>query len=161
MENTEMKIRDVTVYLAKAWRTYLFVVIDTDEGLYGLGEAGLTGRELAVAGAIEHFKHLLIGQDPFQIEHIWQMLFRGGFFPAQRVLTSAIAAIDIALWDIKGKALGVPVYELLGGRVRDKVACYNHLGGSTAEALVDSCQTAVEEGWKFLRWGLAHQDGNI
>jgi hypothetical protein len=75
-----MKIQDVTVYLAKEWRTFLYVVIDTDEGIYGLGEAGLTGRELAVAGAIEHFKPLLIGQDPYRIEHIWQMLFRGGFF---------------------------------------------------------------------------------
>jgi L-alanine-DL-glutamate epimerase-like enolase superfamily enzyme len=156
-----MKIQDVTVYLAKEWRTFLYVVIDTDEGIYGLGEAGLTGRELAVAGAIEHFKPLLIGQDPYRIEHIWQMLFRGGFFPAQRVLTSAIAAIDIALWDIKGKALGVPVYELLGGRVRDKVVCYNHNDGSTIDGLVESCQQAVEAGWKFLRWGLPQQDGNI
>jgi L-alanine-DL-glutamate epimerase-like enolase superfamily enzyme len=113
-----MKITDVTVFLAKEWRTFLFVVVDTDEGIYGLGEAGITGRELAVQGAIEHFKPLLIGEDPFRIEHIWQMLFRGGFFPAQRILTAAISAIDVALWDIKGKALGVPVYELLGGRQR-------------------------------------------
>jgi len=152
-----MKISDVTVYLAKEWRTFAFVVIDTDEGIYGLGEAGITGRELAVQGAIEHFKPLLIGQDPFRSEHIWQMLFRGGFFPAQRILTAAISAIDIALWDIKGKALGVPIYELLGGRVRDRVLTYNHNGGSTVEELVDSCKQAVAEGWKVLRWGLAHQ----
>ena len=156
-----MKITDVTVFLAKEWRTFCFVVIDTDEGIYGLGEAGLSGRELAVQGAIEHFKPLLIGQDPFRIEHIWQLLFRGGFFPAQRVLTSAIAAIDVALWDIKGKALGVPVYELLGGRVRDKVLTYNHNGGETVEALVEQCQKSVEEGWKVLRWGFAHQKGNL
>lgn len=156
-----MKITDVTVYLAKEWRTFCFVIIDTDEGIYGLGEAGLTGRELAVQGAIEHFKPLLIGQDPFRIEHIWQMLFRGGFFPAQRVLTAAIAAIDVALWDIKGKALGVPIYELLGGRVRDKVLTYNHNGGETIEELVESCQRSVEEGWKVLRWGFAHQKGNM
>jgi len=156
-----MKITDVTVYLAKEWRTFCFVVIDTDEGIYGLGEAGITGRELAVQGAIEHFKPLLIGQDPFRIEHIWQMLFRGGFFPAQRILTAAIAAIDTALWDIKGKALNVPVYELLGGRVRDKVLTYNHNGGETIEELVESCQKSVEEGWKVLRWGLAHYKGSI
>lgn len=156
-----MKITDVTVYLAKEWRTFCFVVIDTDEGIYGLGEAGITGRELAVQGAIEHFKPLLIGEDPFRIEHIWQKLFRGGFFPAQRILTAAIAAIDIALWDIKGKALGVPVYELLGGRVRDKVLTYNHNGGETIEQLVESCQKSVEDGWKVLRWGLAHQKGSI
>lgn len=156
-----MKITDITVYLAKEWRTFCFVIIDTDEGIYGLGEAGLTGRELAVQGAIEHFKPMLIGQDPFRIEHIWQQMFRGGFFPAQRVLTSAMAAIDVALWDIKGKALGVPVYELLGGRVRDKVLTYNHNGGETIEQLVESCQKSVEEGWKVLRWGLAHQKSNI
>lgn len=156
-----MKITDVTVYLAKDWRTYLYVVVDTDEGIYGVGEAGITGRELAVAGALEHFKPLLIGQDPFRTEHIWQLLFRGGFFPAQRILTAAISAIDIALWDIKGKALGVPVYELLGGKVRDKVACYNHCIGATVEALVESCRKSVDEGWKFLRWGLGHHPGNI
>jgi galactonate dehydratase len=89
------------------------------------------------------------------------MLFRGGFFPAQRILTAAISAIDIALWDIKGKALGVPVYELLGGLARDKVATYNHNGGETIEQLVESCQKSVEEGWKFIRWGFAHQKGNI
>jgi L-alanine-DL-glutamate epimerase-like enolase superfamily enzyme len=156
-----MKITDITVYLAKEWRTFLFVVIDTDEGIYGLGEAGITGRELAVQGAIEHFKPLLIGQDPFRTEHIWQMLFRGGFFPAQRILTAAIAAIDIALWDIKGKALGVPVYQLLGGLARDKVITYNHNVGETIEELVESCQRSVEAGWKVLRWGLAHQKGSV
>jgi galactonate dehydratase len=151
-----MKITDVTVYLAKEWRTFLFVVIDTDEGIYGIGESGITGRELAVAGAIEHFKPLLIGQDPFRIEHIWQTLYRCGFFPAQRILTAAMAAIDVALWDIKGKALGVPVYELLGGRVRDKVLTYNHNVGETVEQLVEACQLSIEQGWKVLRWGIAH-----
>ncbi len=156
-----MKISDVKVYLAKESRTFCFVVVETDDGLSGIGEAGLTGRELAVQGAIEHFKPLLIGQDPFRSEHLWQLLFRGGFFPAQRVLTSAIAAIDIALWDIKGKALGVPVYELLGGRVRDRVLTYNHNGGDSVEELVECCQRSVDEGWKVLRWGLAHQPGAI
>jgi galactonate dehydratase len=156
-----MKITDITVYLAKEWRTFLFVVIDTDEGIYGLGEAGITGRELAVQGAIEHFKPLLIGHDPFRTEHIWQMLFRGGFFPAQRILTAAMAAIDIALWDIKGKALGVPVYQLLGGLARDKVVTYNHNVGETIEELVESCQRSVEAGWKVIRWGLAHQKGSV
>ena len=120
-----MKITDIQTY--PVWgggRNFLFVVVDTDEGIYGVGETGITGRELAIVGAIEHFKPLLIGQDPARIGHIWQTLFRGGFFPAQRILTSAISAIDIALWDIKGKALGVPVYELFGGRARDKVVCY-------------------------------------
>ncbi|MCD6285916.1 MAG: mandelate racemase/muconate lactonizing enzyme family protein [Anaerolineae bacterium] len=158
-----MKITDISTY--PVWggqRNFLFVVVDTDEGIYGVGEAGLTGRELAVIGGIEHFKPLLIGLDPFRIEHIWQMLFRGGFFPAQRILTSAIAAIDMALWDIKGKALGVPVYELLGGLARDKVVCYPHNRGHATEVepLVESCLQTTEEGWKFVRFGLP-QNGDI
>jgi L-alanine-DL-glutamate epimerase-like enolase superfamily enzyme len=150
-----MKITDITVHLVKERRTFLFVIVETDKGITGVGEAGITGRELAVAGAIEHFKPLLIGLDPFQTEHIWQLLFRGGFFPAQRILTAAISAIDIALWDIKGKALGVPLYELLGGKVRNKVACYCHNTGSTISELVDSCKRAVDEGWRFVRFGIA------
>ena len=158
-----MKITNIECY--PVWgggRNFLFVVVDTDEGISGVGEAGITGRELAVMGAIEHFKALLIGQDPGRIEHIWQFLFRGGFFPAQRILTSAIAAIDIALWDIKGKALGVPIYELLGGKVRDKVVCYPHNRGHALEIapLVESCLETKEQGWKFVRWGLP-QDGNV
>jgi len=153
-----MQITDVTCY--PVWggqRNFLFVVVDTDEGLYGVGESGLTGRELAVMGAIDHFRPLLIGQDARRIEHLWQLLSRGGFFPHGKVLGSAIAAIDIALWDIKGKSLGVPVYDLLGGRVRDKVACYCHLrpghtGGT--DQLVADAQRRASEGWRFLRWGL-------
>ena len=100
-------------------RNNLFVTVDTDEGISGVGESGLSGRELAVIGAIDHFRPLLIGEDATRIEYIWQVLFRGGFFPANRVLCSAISAIDIALWDIQGKALGVPIYRLLGGLARD------------------------------------------
>ena len=91
-------------------------------------------------------------------------MFRGGFFPANRVLCSAISAIDIALWDIQGKALGVPVYQLLGGRVRDKVVCYPHAQvpgeGDDVAALVDNCQRLVGEGWRFVRWGLP-QNGDL
>ena len=157
-----MKITNVEAY--PMWggsRNFLFVVVDTDEGIYGVGEAGITGRELAVMGAIEHFKPLLVGQDPFRIEHVWQILYRGGFFPAQRILSAAISAIDIALWDIKGKALGVPIHELLGGRVRDKVVCYPHnVGhGVDVQQLVASCLQTKEEGWKFVRWGLPDEGG--
>ena len=93
-----MKITNIETY--PVWgghRNFLFVVVDTDEGIYGVGEAGITGREQAVVGAIEHFEPLIIGQDPGRIEHIWQLLSRGGFFPAQRILAAAISAIDIAL----------------------------------------------------------------
>jgi galactonate dehydratase len=157
-----VKITNIEAY--PVWggqRNFLFVVVDTDAGIDGVGEAGLTGRELAVIGALDHFKPLLIGQDPMRTEHLWQLLFRGGFFPAQRVLAAAISAIDIALWDIKGKALGVPVYELLGGRVRDKVVCYPHNVGHSREIgpLVESCLQSKAEGWKFVRWGLPENNG--
>ena len=157
-----MKITGIETY--PVWngrRNFLFVIIDTDEGIYGVGEAGITGKELAVVGVIEHFKPVLIGEDPFRLEHISQVLYRGGFFPAQRIQTAAISAIDIALWDIKGKALNVPVYELLGGKVRDKVVCYPHVqapGGP--KGLAESALAAKEEGWKFARWGVDF-DGEI
>ncbi len=158
-----MKITNIECY--PVWggqRNFLFVVVDTDEGIYGVGEAGITGREKAVVGAVEHFRDLLVGEDPTRIEHIWQVLFRGGFFPAQRILTSAMAAIDIALWDLRGKALGVPIYDLFGGKVRDKVVCYPHNVGHEMEIepLVESCLATKEEGWKFVRWGLPN-DGEF
>jgi galactonate dehydratase len=137
-------------------RNYLFVIVDTDEGISGYGESGLTGRELAVSGVIDHLRPELIGQDPRRIEHLWQYIARSAFFPAEGAVAAALSAIDIALWDIKGKALGVPVYELLGGLVRDKVVCYPHNAGHFMDAgsLVDSCRQTTEAGWKFVRWGL-------
>jgi galactonate dehydratase len=158
-----VKITNIETYpVWGGFRNYFFVVVDTDEGIYGVGEAGLTGRELAMAGTVEHLKPMLIGQDPQRIEHIWQQMFRGGFFPAQGIASAAISAIDIALWDIKGKALGVPVYQLLGGLVRDKVVCYPHNTGHSMDvpSLVESCLQTKEEGWKFVRWGLP-QDGAL
>jgi L-alanine-DL-glutamate epimerase-like enolase superfamily enzyme len=158
-----MKITDITSFpVYNGQRNNLFVVIDTDESIYGVGESGLSGRELAVMGAIEHLKPLLIGQDPSRIEHLWQVMLRGGFFPANRVIASAISAIDIALWDIQGKALNVPIYKLLGGLVRDRVVCYPHnqpAHEGDVQALVDSCLQTKAEGWKFVRWGLAADDG--
>ena len=152
-----MKITAIDVW--PVWngnRNSLFVTVDTDEGISGVGESGLSGRELAVVGAIDHFRPMLLGMDPFRTEYIWQLLFRGGFFPAQRIQTAAMAAIDIALWDIKGKALNVPVYDLLGGLARERVICYPHNNGHSMEVepLVDSCLATVEAGWKFVRWGL-------
>ena len=152
-----MKITNIEAYtVPTGTRFSLFLVVDTDEGIYGVGEAGITHRERAEIGALDHFREIAIGTDPFRTEHLWQVLFRGGFFPAQRIQTAVISAIDIALWDIKGKALGVPVYELLGGRVRDKVICYPHNVPSDKDigGLVDSCLKSKEEGWKFVRWGL-------
>jgi len=157
-----MKITNVECYPVFDGRNAVFVVVDTDEGLSGVGEAGLTRRARAIAGVIEDYKELLVGQDPFRIEHLWQLMSRGGFFPHDRISGAALAAVDIALWDIKGKALGVPVYELLGGRVRDKVVCYPHNGGRTIEELIASCRRTRDEGWKFVRFSpLPGPDGRF
>ncbi len=115
-----MKITDVKLRFAKH---YLFVQVYTDAGIVGLGEAGNWGYLQATASAIEKFADYLIGKDPFRIEDFNQNFLRSVYFRGS-VIMSAISAIDIALWDIKGKALGVPVYELLGGRTRDKVRVY-------------------------------------
>jgi galactonate dehydratase len=161
-----MKITNIETFAVyNGARNNLFVTVDTDEGIDGVGESGLSGRELAVIGAIEHMKPLLIGQDATRIEHLWQTLFRGGFFPANRVIGSAISAIDIALWDIVGKSLNVPIYRLLGGLAHERVVCYPHaqVPGETddVDALVDNCRKHVAEGWKFLRWGLPQQPNDV
>ena len=134
-------------------RNFFFVKVETDGGIYGIGEGGITWRELAAAACVDHLKPLLIGEDPSQIEHLWQLMFRGGFFPAGRIACSAISAIDIALWDIRGKVLGVPVYDLLGGLVRKKVVCYPHIGGESPEQLANNAIKMADQGWRFVRWG--------
>ena len=127
-----MRIRDIKSY--PIWvgnRNQLVVKVETDEGIYGLGESGLSGRELAVMGAIDHFRPFLIGQNPMQMGRIWQELYRSQYFEGGRVLAAAQSAIDIALYDIAGKALGVPVHQLLGGHQRDTVPCFVTASGST------------------------------
>ena len=146
-----MKITAVKPFLIKDDRPYFFVKVETDEGIYGIGEAGITFREWAVEGAVRHLELLLVGQDPFRTEFLWQLMHRRGFFPAEKILCSAISAIDIALWDIKGKALNQPLYNLIGGLTRNKVVCYPHTRGNTLDELLDSCRQAVSDGWKFVR----------
>ena len=149
-----MKITNVKSF--PVWggnRNFFFVKVETDAGIYGIGEGGITWRELAAAACVDHLKPLLIGEDPSQIEHLWQLMFRGGFFPAGRIACSAISAIDIALWDIRGKVLGVPVYDLLGGLVRKKVVCYPHIGGESPEQLANNAIKMADQGWRFVRWG--------
>ncbi len=135
-------------------RNFVFCVVDTDEGISGIGEAGVGSRAHAVLGAFDHLREQIIGEDPARIEHLWQVMFRGGFFPAGNVVGSALSAIDIALWDIRGKALGVPLYDLLGGLSRERVVCYPHCNEFGVEPLLESAQQRVAEGWKFVRWGL-------
>ncbi len=141
-----MKITDIAVYPIQApGRTLVVVLVETDEGLTGVGEAGLQRRWKAIEGVVEHFKRWLIGEDPMRIEWIWQRMFRGGFYPADRLIGSALSGVDIALWDIKGQALGVPVYELLGGRCRDDVECFFQPGYLTS-VVEHPRETGVAEG---------------
>jgi L-alanine-DL-glutamate epimerase-like enolase superfamily enzyme len=150
-----MKISAVDTHIVwGGYRNFLFITVDTDDGISGVGESGLTGRELAVVGAVDHLRPLLIGANPTRIEHLWQVMSRSAFFPALGAAAAAMSAIDIALWDIRGKALGVPVYELLGGLCRDRVVCYPHCNEFGVEPLVESARRAHAEGWKFVRWGL-------
>lgn len=149
-----MRITDIKPY--PVWvgnRNQLVVKVETDEGISGLGESGLSGRELAVIGALKHFREFLIGKDPMQRGRIWQELYRSQYFEGGRVLLAAQSAIDIALYDIAGKALGVPVYQLLGGKQRDVVPCFATASGGTGEELLASAELLYERGWRVIRTG--------
>ena len=134
-------------------RLYYTVRVETDAGIYGLGEVGISNWGRAIANAVDHLGELVIGADPWDTERLWQEMFRSGYFPADKVYCCAISAIDIALWDIKGKSVNLPTYKLLGGQVRDKVVCYPHIIGTDKQQIVEGSKKAVDEGWKFVRWG--------
>lgn len=156
-----MKISRITPYIVGDVRNFFFVVVETDDGLRGVGEGGVTWREQAVAGFVEALRPSLLGHDPRRTEHLWQVMFRCGFFPAGRVGAAAISAIDIALWDIKAQALGVPLYQLLGGLTRERVVCYPHVVGETVDALVDDALRHVRDGWQFVRFNLPEQGNQL
>ncbi len=144
-----MKITNVRLYsVAPRW---LFLAMDTDEGVTGWGEPVIEGRASSVAAAVNELTPYLIGRDPSRINDIWQTLYRGGFYRGGPILMSAIAGIDQALWDIKGKVLGQPVYELLGGLVRDKMKTYSWVGGDDPSAEVEQMQTLMEAGWDTFK----------
>ena len=148
-----MKITDIKPY--PVWvgnRNQLVVKVETDEGIYGLGESGLSGRELAVVGALRHFREFLIGTDPMQRGRIWQELYRSQYFEGGRVLLAAQSAIDIALYDIVGKALGVPVYQLLGGKNRDFIPCFATATGAGSK-LIEDIRLLMQHGWQVIRTG--------
>lgn len=148
-----MRITDIRVIVTCPSRNYVLVKVLTDEpGLYGVGDATLNGRELAVASVLEnHLKPLLIGADPDRVEDIWQSIFRGTYWRGGPVLMTALAGIDLALWDIKGKRAGLPLYSLLGGRCRGGALCYTHAGGRDFVEVEDSVRKAVEGGFKVVR----------
>ncbi|MFC1525308.1 galactonate dehydratase [Candidatus Latescibacterota bacterium] len=155
-----MKISDIRTFpVFDGSRNYLFVKVDTDAGLYGVGEFGITWKEQAGIGAVEHMKRHLLGQDPLNIERLWQVLFRGDFFPGGRINMAAQSAIDIALWDIKGKALDQPVHMLLGGQLRDRVPCYTGIGGATPDDTAEAARQRVAEGWRYVRLSVLDRGG--
>ncbi len=128
-----MKITEIRPIVTCPGRNYVFVKIFTDEpGLYGVGEGTLNGSETIVAEAIRHISHLLLGRDPQRIEDLWHLVYRQGYWRGGPIFMAALAAIDIALWDIKGKQANLPVYQLLGGKARDGVMCYSHAHGRDA-----------------------------
>ncbi len=144
-----MKITDAKVTVCSPGRNFVTLKIYTDSGVYGLGDATLNGRELAVASYLsDHIVPCLIGRDPFQTEDIWQYLYRGAYWRKGPVTMMAIAAVDVALWDIKAKALNTPLYNLLGGKARNGVMVYGHANGGTIAETVDEVGRHIDQ--KFL-----------
>jgi galactonate dehydratase len=147
-----MRIADIECFpVLIGDRNQLLVRVEADNGIVGWGEAGLVSRLRAVQGAIEHFRDFLVGQDPLRINHLWQDMYRSQYFEGGRVLSAAIAAIDIALMDMKGKALGVPVFQLLGGRCRDFVPAYASVRAASSAQAVDLALRLKAEGWTCIR----------
>jgi mannonate dehydratase len=147
-----MKITDVKVIVTCPGRNFVTVRIHTDEGLYGLGDATLNGRELAVASYLQdHLAPCLIGRDPRQSEDIWHYLYRGAYWRRGPVTMAAIGAVDTALWDIKAKTAGMPLYQLLGGRSREGVMVYGHANGRDIEETCDEVARYRELGYLAVR----------
>jgi len=166
-----MKITDARIIVCSPGRNFVTLKIETDAGLSGIGDATLNGRELAVASYLtEHVVPCLIGRDPHQIEDTWQYLYQGAYWRRGPVTMSAIGAVDTALWDIKAKAAGMPLNQLLGGKSRSGVLVYGHANGSDIEHTVDEVLRMREQGFKAVRaqsgvpglakvYGVAQGDG--
>src|SRR5271165_722875 len=147
-----MKITHAYVVVTSPGRNFVTLKVETDEGIYGLGDGTLNGRELAVASYLtDHLIPCIIGRDPFQTEDIWQYLYRGAYWRRGPVTMAAISAVDIALWDIKGKALNTPVYNLLGGKSREGVLVYGHASGGDIEETVQAVAKYKDAGYKAIR----------
>jgi mannonate dehydratase len=147
-----MKISHVDVLVTSPGRNFVTVKITTDDGVVGYGDATLNGRELAVASYLrDHVAALLIGRDAHRIEDTWQYLYRGAYWRRGPVTMAAIAAVDTALWDIKAKVAGLPLYQLLGGASRTGALAYGHASGSDQEALFDSIRAHLELGYRAIR----------
>ena len=150
-----MKIKDIRIIVCSPGRNFVTVKIVTDEGIYGIGDGTVNGREKAVVAYLEHIVPTLIGKDPMRLEDIWQYLYRGAYWRRGPITMAAISAIDMALWDIKGKAANMPVYQLLGGASRQHVMIYQHVGGLTIEETVEGVLAKKEEGLQAIRAQIA------
>ena len=148
-----MKITEIKTFLCHAYRTnWVFVKVMTDDGIYGVGEATLEYKEHAVIAAIHELDRVLIGKDPHNIEAIWHDCYRDAYWRGGPVLMSALASLEMALWDIKGKALGVPVYDLFGGKYRDKIRVWRHITPNNDYGLFKALLLeAKEEGFTAVR----------
>jgi mannonate dehydratase len=147
-----VKITDAKVFVSCPGRNFVTLKIWTDQGIFGLGDATLNGRELAVASYLsDHLIPCLIGRDPSQTEDVWQYLYRGAYWRRGPVTMTAIAAVDMALWDIKGKALNTPVYNLLGGKSRTGVLVYGHANGRDIEETADEVAKYKAKGYLAVR----------
>jgi galactonate dehydratase len=154
-----MKITKLTTYrVAPRW---MFLKIETDGGVTGWGEPVVEGRARTVEAAVHELSHYLVGQDPSRINDLWQAMYRGGFYRGGPILMSAIAGIDQALWDIKGKALGQPVYDLLGGLVRDRMKMYSWVGGDRPAAIVEGIGHQVQGGFDTFKMNGTEELGMI
>jgi len=147
-----MKILSAKVIVTSPDRNFVTLKIVTDEGVYGIGDATLNGRELAVATYLqEHVIPCLVDKDPLQTEDIWQFLYRGAYWRRGPVTMAAIAAVDTALWDIKAKVAGMPLYQLLGGKSRNSVMVYGHANGRDIEETADEVARYIELGYRAIR----------
>jgi mannonate dehydratase len=147
-----VRIVDAKVIVCSPGRNFVTLKLTTEDGLTGLGDATLNGRELAVASTLEeHVAPLLVGRDARRIEDTWHYLYKGAYWRRGPVTMTAIAAVDTALWDLQGKALGVPVYQLLGGRARDGVTVYGHANGQTIDETVAAVARTAAAGYRAVR----------
>ena len=151
-----MKVTDVKTFVVDCFRTnWVFVKVYTDEGVDGVGEATLEYKEKALLGAVEHIRDYLVGQDPRDIERHYHDIYRDAYWRGGAVLMSALSAVETALWDILGKSLGVPVYRLLGGKLRDRVRIYVNgwfAGAKTPEEFGEKAKIAVQRGVTAMKW---------
>lgn len=151
-----MKVTDIKIFTVDCFRTnWVFVKVYTDAGLDGVGEATLEYKEKALWGAVEHIKEYLVGKNPLEIEKHWHNIYRDAYWRGGAVLMSALSAVETALWDILGKSLGVPVYQLLGGKVNEKVRIYVNgwfAGAKTPQEFGEKAKTAVSRGVTAMKW---------